>query len=131
MRRTFIRVGEDLRAELMAMYGVTSMGLWKILCYLTGSERADDIRAYALNHGGELVTEERFAPEANVIHDKANGLMVYPFAHDIKLVISRKDSTAVIRQGNKELERVTNADYRAWGNLIYLSNVMASEVVNA
>lgn len=124
--RTYIRINDEVRREILADFGITDRALWKILHFLSGSNRADSIRQFALSHGGTLVTERTFNT-STVFHDKAAGTMVYKFPNDVAVVISKKDSSAVIQRYGAEVEKYESLDTSGWGNLLFRANEISMQ----
>lgn len=123
--RTYIQASENQRAQILARFGLTEMGLWKILNFLSASNRADDVRQYVLANGGKIVTEKEFRPVSSPVHDEVNRTMTYSFAHGVALIINKKDSSAVIQREGRVLECYSDVDTRNWGSLLYRANELA------
>lgn len=123
--RTYIQTNGVQRSQILARFGLTEMGLWKILNFFTASNRADDVRQYVLANGGKIVVEQEFRPVSSPVHDEVNRTMTYPFAHGVTLTIYKEDSSAVIRREGKVMEEYVDVDTRNWGNLLYRANELA------
>lgn len=124
--RTFIKVSDPLRRELIDKFKVTRTSVWAALNYITRGGNGPSIRRYALEHGGAIV-EENFIPNCRTEHTQQE--MIQTFPAGIQVRISKVDSSAVIYLDGKELERHDELTLMAWGNLLYHAQELSEEQV--
>lgn len=118
--RTFIKISETLREELIERFATNRTSVYRALNYLSNSEQSEAIRQYALNHGACVTTERSFTSSVHVTHDEINQRMIYCIDGGIRLTISKRDSSATIWKGETQLEHYDEAlDNNGWGNLLY------------
>ena len=113
--RTYIKVSDPLRRDLMKRFKVTRASVWAALNYLTIGGRGPAIRQYALEHGGAIV-EEDFLPNCRTEH--ASDEIIQSFPGGIQVRISMVDSSAKIILEGKEVERFDAITTQSWGNLL-------------
>lgn len=52
-----IKVSVNVKKEIAKIFSVSNIAVWDALNFRTQSQKAKDIRAWALNHGGKLFEE--------------------------------------------------------------------------
>lgn len=113
--KTFIKVSDRLRKELMDRFNVTRAAVWAALNFLTRGGRGPAIRQYALDNGGFIV-EEDFLPNCRTEHTLDE--IIQTFAGGIEVRISKVDSSAAILCDGEVIERYDAITTQSWGNLL-------------
>lgn len=113
--REFIKVSDGLGREIQDRFGLCKAGVWKMTHYLSNSKLAEEVRSYALAHGGRLVREE-FCPDCETEH-MAGGIIVQRFQGDVTLTVDTKKGSATIRRGSHLCMDATDLTVASWGNL--------------
>ena len=67
--RTYIKVSDELRRQIWREFPVCKATVWAALNYITEGGRSGEIRAYALEHGGQVVDED-FEPNCLTEHSQ-------------------------------------------------------------
>lgn len=124
--RTFIKVSDPLRRDLVNKFKVSKPTVWAALNYITRGGNGPAIRRYALSHGGAIV-EEDFMPNCRTEHTQEE--MIQTFAGGIQVRVSKVNSGAVILRDGKEVERYEELTLKAWGNLLYHAQELSQEQV--
>lgn len=126
--RRYIKISQDLRAQLYKEYGLTKMGLWKILNYISNSSRAKEIRQFAINNGG-LLMEEDFIPNCKTEHTPTE--IIQSFPGGISVVISKVQNCGEIRREGETVEKLEDLRLSQWGTILYRAQQMSIESYNA
>lgn len=124
--RIHIKVADNLRVELIEKFKLSKVSVWSALNYLTNSERAKSVRAYALAHGGSIVDQD-FIPNCRTEHTKDE--MIHTFAAGVQVIISKKNSSARILVDNVEQESYDDVTLDGWGNLMYHAQELSEQRV--
>ncbi len=113
--RTYIKVSDHLRRDLISRFKVTRASVWAALNYITRGGRGPAIRQYALDHGGAIV-EEDFIPNCRTEH--TGDEMIQTFPGGIQVRISKVGSEAKILKNGKVTERYDAVTLQGWSNLL-------------
>lgn len=122
----YIKVSDSLRNELAGVSTLCRTSVWAALNYLTNSDRAKDVRKYALEHGGVIV-EKDFTPNCETSHTVDE--IIQTFAGGVQVRLSKKDSHALILVDGKEEESYDSVSFTAWGNLLRHAQDLSEERV--
>ena len=120
--RSYIKITEDLRAELCKGFKCTRQTVWKACAGLTDTDLSRKIRQYALSHGGQWVKEIAFIPECRTRHS-ADGSWIQEFANGVEVLFT--GSKAVIRLAGKEIDSYENVTLKTWGNVLCQAQAVA------
>lgn len=112
---TYIRVSDALRKELSEVHNLSRVSVWAALNFLTSSERAEEVRKYALAHGG-VVVDKDFTPNCQTEHTQTE--IIQTFAGDVQVIVSKEDSHARVLVDGKEEESYDGLTMKGWGNLL-------------
>ena len=121
--RTYIKVSEELRAELCERFGVNRISVWKALNYLTNKERPEAVRQYALEHGGQLIVEHTVPNIESSIRERDR--LIQSFGNGVVLVTSLKDSSSRLYKGNTLMLSADAVTVQGWGNMIEQAQQLA------
>lgn len=124
--RTYIRVSDSLRRELVDRFEVSRTSIWSALNYLTNGDRPEAIRQYALSHGGSI-EEQNFIPNCRTEHTQDE--IIQTFAGGVQVRISRKDGAVALMNGDKVLEKYEPMPLQAWGNILHRAQELSEEAV--
>lgn len=117
--RTYIKVDERLRSDLMGIFGLSRMSVWKALNGLTASEKSTQVRRYALANGGQYVREE-FVPSCKTIHNEDGGFR-QEFAGGVSVQVNPSLNTITITRDDEELECFKDVTLNTWGNVLRMA----------
>ena len=117
--RTYIKVDKDLRYQMMSEFGISRNSLYENLNGLTKSQLGENIRAYALAHGGKLVCEA-FVPSCETKH-LGHGLIVQTFAGGISVHLDTFRNTASICMNGREIHHYSEVTMASWGNILWIA----------
>lgn len=117
--RTYIRVSTPLRKDLMSIFGLSRRSIYKALNGLVSTEKSEKIRQYALDHGGEVVSEI-FVPICKTIHDE-DGSFAQVFDGGITVWMNTQDNTAKITLGEFELESFEDVTMNKWSAILQMA----------
>ncbi len=120
--RSYIKLSPELRAEIVAEFGVTRQTVWEACAYLRDAQRSKDIRAYALAHGGQKVVEYNCVPKCGISHDSSGGF-VQDFGNGVLVLFSR--GIATIRKDGRDVDSYEGITLESWGNLLMRAQTMA------
>ena len=124
--RIHIKVADSLREELLEKFQLSKVSIWSALNYLTFSDRAEQVRRYALEHGGTIV-EKDFVPNCRTEHTQEE--IVQTFAGGIQVRIDRNNSHARILRDNAVVESYDDVTVQGWGNLLYHAQELSDQRV--
>lgn len=124
--RTYIRVPDALRKELIAKFGVSRPTVWSALNYLTAGDRPEAIRQYALQHGGSI-EEQNFIPNCRTEYTDEE--IVQTFAGGVQVRTDRKDGGVRVMQGETVVESYGAVTLQAWGNILHRAQMMSQRRV--
>jgi len=124
--RTYIKVSDPLRRDLINKFKVTRASVWAALNYITRGGRGPAIRQYALEHGG-AITEEDFIPNCRTEH--TGDEMIQTFPGGIQVRISKVDSGAKILKEGKVTERYDAVTLQGWSNLLSHAQELSAKQV--
>lgn len=116
--RTYIKINSSLRQEIMTMFEISRNSLYEHLNGLTRSKLSEEIRSYALAHGGQMVCET-YMPACTTT--KTSVGMAQTFDNGIVVLLDLGTSTARIMRGDEELAHYENVDINAWANILWLA----------
>lgn len=117
--RTYIRISTPLRKDLMSIFGLSRRSIYKALNGLVTNDKSEQIRKYALSHGGETVSEV-FVPKCKTIHHE-DGCFTQVFDNGITVFVNTMDSTARITRGNLELETFKDVTLKKWSAILKMA----------
>ncbi|MBQ3722540.1 MAG: hypothetical protein II851_02410 [Bacteroidales bacterium] len=120
--RTYIKVDAKLRKDLMSIFTMSRMGVWKALNGLTSSEKSSQVRQYALANGGRYVRED-FMPTCRT--RETEGEIIQEFAGGITVIVDTKASTAVIKRGKFILDSFDQVTLDMWSNILRMAQAYA------
>lgn len=126
--RTYIKISEPLREELINAFGVDRTTIYRAAHYISNSDQSEAIRNYALAHGGYQI-RENFTPECSTEHVK--GMMTHRFANGITVTINLDNSHAEVRRDGKIIREEEHVTLPGWSNLLYDAQMISAQVVNA
>lgn len=126
--RRYIKVSPALRDQLCEKFGLTKMGIWKILNYVSNSSRSKDVRKYAIENGGWLM-EEDFTPNCKTEHTPTE--MIQSFPGGVSVVISKVQNKGEIRKGDEIIEKIEDLRLSQWGTILFRAQQMSTEMYNA
>ena len=121
--RTYIKVDTSLRRDLMRMFSLSRKGVWMALNGVINSDKANQLRRYALANGGQTVREE-FVPSCKTIHDEDGGF-TQEFAGGVSVRVDTTNSTATIVIEGQEVEHFDNVTLNSWSNILRLAQAYA------
>lgn len=96
--RTYIRVSDSLRRELVDRFEESRTSIWSAINYLTNGDRPEAIRQYALSHGGSI-EEQNFIPNCRTEHTQDE--IIQTFAGGVQVRVNRKDGAVALMNGDK------------------------------
>ena len=111
----FIKTSVMLRAKLAEQFDVSVNWVKKSLCFKTNSKTAIKIREAALAAGGEEL-ETSFCPDCTTEHTQDE--IIQNFTNGYVLIVSKKDSTAMVKRDDKVIATYANVTMQVWGDLI-------------
>jgi len=126
--RRYIKVSPTLRDQLCEKFGLTKMGIWKILNYVSNSSRSKDVRKYAIDNGGWLM-EEDFIPNCKTEHTPTEVIQSFPGG--VSVVISKIQNKGEIRKGDEIIEKIEDLRLSQWGTILFRAQQMSTEMYNA
>ena len=121
--RTYIKVNAELRNDLMSIFSLSRMSIWKALNGLTNSEKSNQVRQYAIDHGGRYVRED-FVPACKTVHHE-DGSFIQQFAGGVSVQVTPKEALVTIIRDEVELESFKDATLNDWGNILRLAQAYA------
>ncbi len=124
--RTYIRVPDALRKELISRFGVSRPTVWSALNYVTRSDLAEAIRQYALERGG-AIEEQNFIPNCRTEH--TDGEIIQTFAGGVQVRMDRRSGDVRLMQGGKAVESYGAVTLQAWGNILHKAQAMSQRRV--
>lgn len=124
--RTYIKVSDPLRRDLINRFKVSRTSVWAALNYLTREGRGPAIRQYALEHGGAIM-EEDFIPNCRTEH--TGDEMIQTFPGGIQVRISKVDSGAIILKKGKVAEHYDSVTVKSWSNLLCRAQDLSAKQV--
>lgn len=104
------------------------MSLWRILNYVSNSNRAKEIRQFAINNGG-LLMEEDFIPNCKTEHTPTE--IIQSFPGGISVVLSKVQNCGEIRKEGETVEKLEDLRLSQWGTILYRAQQMSIEAYNA
>ena len=120
--RSYIKLSENLRAQICKRFKVTRKTVWQACAGLSNSDLSRKIRQYALSNGGQWVKEIAFIPECRTRHS-ADGSWIQEFANGVEVLFT--GSKAVIRLAGKEIDSYENVTLKTWGNVLCQAQAVA------
>ena len=126
--RTYIRISEPLREELIEQFQTNRTSVYRALNYMSNSARSEAIRRFALGNGGYEVSEN-FTPACSTEH--SHGAMTHKFANGISVFINLTNSHAEIRRNDEVIREEEHLTLQGWGNLLYDAQMISAQAVNA
>lgn len=120
--RTYIRVPDALRKELISKFGVSRPTVWSALNYLTAGDRPEAIRQYALQHGGSI-EEQNFIPNCRTEYTDEE--IVQTFAGGVQVRTDRNDGIVRLVQDGAVVESYEAVTLQAWGNILHRAQMMS------
>lgn len=121
--RIYIKVNEKLRNNLVGIYGLSRMGIWKALNDLSNSEKSVKVRLHAMANGGKMVQED-FLPTCKTVH-REDGSLVQEFRNRVIVKIDPVERAITISRGEEELERFDGVTLKTWANVLKLAQAYA------
>jgi len=121
--RTYIKVDTSLRRDLMKIFDLSRKGVWMALNGVINSEKANQLRRYALANGGQYVREE-FVPDCKTVHDEDGGF-TQEFGGGVSVRVNTVDSTATISVREQVVERFGQVTLSMWSNILRLAQAYA------
>lgn len=112
--RTYIKVTNEMRAELVKSFGVTRKHVYESLNYKKNSPCAQRIRRKAFDLGGERVSEV-YTPDCKT-EFLSGGRMMQTFANDVKVLFTGSD--AVIFVAGKVEKEIKNVRLSTWTQVL-------------
>lgn len=126
--RTFIKVSDALRREIIQRFRYSRSSTWAALNYLVQSEKASAVRRYALEHGG-AIAEEDFIPNCRIEH--APEEIVQRFPGGICVRFSKYKDRVLLMDGDAILDRYGAITIQAWGNILYEAQKLSERRIAA
>lgn len=120
--REYIRISEELREEIREKFFADRVSIWRACHYLSNSERAKEMRSYALANGGRVVREV-YIPACTC--QESNDMMVQDFGNGVRLEIDLNRNTAIILQGEYIHQSFDGLTLRGWCNACMLAQSIA------
>ncbi|MBP3202271.1 MAG: hypothetical protein J6M31_01520 [Bacteroidales bacterium] len=120
--RSYIKLSENLRAQICKRFKVTRKTVWQACAGLSNSDLSRKIRQYALSNGGQWVKEIAFIPECRTRYS-ADGSWIQEFANGVEVLFT--GSKAVIRLAGKEIDSYENVTLKTWGNVLCQAQAVA------
>lgn len=108
-----IVVSEALRKEISEKFNVGRVTVWRALNYVSGIDKSQAIRRYALSHGGEEICEVACL---ETVHD-ANGHMYQYLPNGVTIDFDKKAGTASVVKDGAEYARYNNVTVSAIENI--------------
>ena len=120
--RSYIKISEELRAELISHFNTTKMTIWRSCNYLQNSELGRRIRDYALGHGGVRMLESNYIPKCNIQHDSRGG-WTQDFGNGVTVLFA--DRQAKICRGGQVVDTYSDITFETWGNILFEAQAMS------
>ena len=117
--RSYIRVSTPLRKDLMSIYGLSRRSIYKALNGLVNTPKSEQIRQYALTHGGEAVTEV-FVPRCKTVHHE-DGTFAQMFDGGVSVFVDAPRSIAQILCGDFVVEEFHNVTLTTWSAILQMA----------
>ena len=124
--RTYIRISEPLREELIERFQTNRTSVYRALNYMSNSARSEAIRKHAMANGG-FVVHESFTPECSTEHVK--DMMTHKFANGIEVTINLSNSHAEVRQNGAVIREEDHLTLHGWSNLLYDAQMISAQSV--
>ena len=116
--RTYIKINASLRQEIMTMFDISRNSLYEHLNGLTRSKLSEEIRSYALAHGGQMVCET-YMPACTTTMTSVG--MAQTFDNGIVVLLDIADSSARIMRDDQELARYEAVTLDRWANILWMA----------
>ena len=116
--RTYIKINSSLRQEMMTMFDISRNSLYENLNGLTKSKLGEDIRAYALSHGGQMVCEA-YMPACTTA--KTSVGMAQTFDNGIVVLLDIAENSARIMRDDRELAKYEEVTLDRWANILWMA----------
>ncbi len=120
--RSYIKINEELRAELITRFNTTRMTVWRSCNYLQNTELGRSIREYALAHGGVRLMESGYIPRCNIQHDSRGG-WTQDFGNGVTVLFA--GGQAEICRGGLVVETYRDVTIETWGNILFEAQAMS------
>ena len=105
---------KGLAAEISAKLHVATVNVWRATQFICNSKLAQEIRAYALAHGGRLVRESEI-PSCSTEH--VDGVIVQRFGGNVILRVHTDTGYATIVRDGEVVASVDEVTVIGWANL--------------
>lgn len=116
--RTYIKINASLRQEIMTMFDISRNSLYEHLNGLTRSKLSEEIRSYALAHGGQMVCET-YMPACTTT--KTSVGMAQTFDNGIVVLLDIAASSARIMRDDQELAKYDGVTLDRWANILWMA----------
>ena len=120
--REFIKMPKGLAAEISAQLHVATVNVWRATQFICNSKLAQEIRAYALAHGGRLVRESEI-PSCSTEH--VDGVIVQRFGSNVVLRVHTDTGFASISCDGEVVDFVNEVTVKRWANLCAKAQCLA------
>ena len=126
--RTYIKVSDELRRQIWREFPVCKATVWAALNYITEGGRSGEIRAYALEHGGQVVDED-FEPNCLTVHSQDE--MRQSFGGGVCVVLDKKSGAVTLQVPGEKEEVFRDLPIKAWGNVLARAQEISKQLMSA
>ena len=126
--RTYIKVSDELRRQIWREFPVCKATVWAALNYITEGGRSGEIRAYALEHGGQVVDED-FEP--NCLTEHSQDEMRQSFGGGVCVVLDKKSGAVTLQVPGEKEEVFRDLPIKAWGNVLARAQEISKHLMSA
>lgn len=126
--RSYIKVSNELRKELQKRFGKTRRSVYNALAYITTGETPNEIREYALAHGG-VYEEEDFVPNCETRHE--GDRMIQTFPCGVVVTVDKNSGHCEVTHNGTEVESYDSITLRGWGGVLANAQEYSNRLVKA
>ena len=126
--RTYIKVSDKLRRRLWEQFPMSKTTIWSALNYITEGGRSEEIRQWALEHGGRIVDED-LRTDCETVHTQDE--MIQTFVGNVRVKLDKHTGVVTLQVPGQPDETYRDLPIKAWGNVLARAQEESARLVGS
>jgi len=124
--RNYIKVSQALRIEMAEKFNSCPRTVTNALSLITAGDKANAIRAYALEHGGKLVSDD-FIPNCSTTHTPDRMIQTFPCG--VVVTVFKGSGNGRLELNDSLVESYDKMTVDAWTNVLAKAQNLSDAIV--